>query len=185
MSAETDGVPPVPQHTPPIDRREAAIERFENNWMQWFIAVRTKVNVINTLIVNLSKFTGNGFAVISSAQQWFTRSLVAGTAITISNNDGTAGNPTIGHADTSSISDLTSDNSNGVVIQDFAITFDSMGHVQTVSVATVDLDGRYVTKTNPSMGTLVNAVDDTAAAAGGVPVGGLYRNGSVLMIRVT
>ena len=30
-----------------------------------------------------------------------------------------------------------------------------------------------------------NYVNDAAAAAGGVPVGGLYRNGSVLMIRVT
>ena len=32
---------------------------------------------------------------------------------------------------------------------------------------------------------LVNAVDDAAAATAGVPVGQLYRNGSVLMIRVT
>lgn len=35
-----------------------------------------------------------------------------------------------------------------------------------------------------SLASLVNAVDDTAAATAGVPVGGLYRNGSVLMIRV-
>lgn len=31
---------------------------------------------------------------------------------------------------------------------------------------------------------LVNAVNDAAAAAGGVAVGQLYRNGSVLMMRV-
>jgi hypothetical protein len=31
---------------------------------------------------------------------------------------------------------------------------------------------------------LQNAANDAAAAAAGVPVGGLYRNGSVLMIRV-
>lgn len=31
---------------------------------------------------------------------------------------------------------------------------------------------------------LVNAVDDAAAASGGVAVGGRYRNGSVLMVRV-
>lgn len=30
----------------------------------------------------------------------------------------------------------------------------------------------------------VNAVDDAAAATAGVPVGGIYRNGSVLMVRV-
>lgn len=33
--------------------------------------------------------------------------------------------------------------------------------------------------------TLGNYVDDAAAAAGGVPVNGLYRNGSVLMVRVS
>ena len=36
----------------------------------------------------------------------------------------------------------------------------------------------------PPLGSLFNAVDDAAAAVGGVPVGGRYRNGSVLMIRV-
>jgi hypothetical protein len=34
-------------------------------------------------------------------------------------------------------------------------------------------------------GSLTNAVDDTAAAAVGVNVGELYRNGSVVMVRVT
>jgi hypothetical protein len=37
----------------------------------------------------------------------------------------------------------------------------------------------------PALPALGNYADDTAAAAGGVAVGGLYRNGSVLMIRVT
>jgi hypothetical protein len=31
----------------------------------------------------------------------------------------------------------------------------------------------------------INAVNDAAAAAAGVPVGSLYRNGSVVQIRVT
>lgn len=34
------------------------------------------------------------------------------------------------------------------------------------------------------LATLGNYANDTAAQAGGVPVGGLYRNASVLMIRV-
>lgn len=34
-------------------------------------------------------------------------------------------------------------------------------------------------------GALINAVDDAAAATAGVAVNGLYRNGSVVMIRVT
>lgn len=32
---------------------------------------------------------------------------------------------------------------------------------------------------------LPNFANDTAAATGGVPVGGMYRNGSVLMVRVS
>jgi len=33
-------------------------------------------------------------------------------------------------------------------------------------------------------GTLINAANDGAAAAAGVPLNGIYRNGSVVMIRV-
>lgn len=35
------------------------------------------------------------------------------------------------------------------------------------------------------LASLPNYANDTAAAAGGVAVGGLYRNGSVLMVRVS
>jgi hypothetical protein len=36
-----------------------------------------------------------------------------------------------------------------------------------------------------NFGTLINAANDAAAAAAGVAIGQAYRNGSVLMIRVT
>lgn len=36
----------------------------------------------------------------------------------------------------------------------------------------------------PALDGLVNALNDAAAAAGGVAVGGMYRNGSALMVRV-
>lgn len=39
-----------------------------------------------------------------------------------------------------------------------------------------------LTKENGAL--LDNFVNDAAAQAGGVPVGGLYRNGSVVMVRV-
>lgn len=45
-----------------------------------------------------------------------------------------------------------------------------------------------LTKVFPQMidlSTLVNAVDDIAAAADGVAVGQMYRNGSILMVRVS
>jgi hypothetical protein len=32
--------------------------------------------------------------------------------------------------------------------------------------------------------TLVNAATDAAAQAAGVPIGGMYRNGSIVMVRV-
>jgi len=31
----------------------------------------------------------------------------------------------------------------------------------------------------------LNFVDDTAAAAGGIPLGGLYRNGNFILIRIS
>lgn len=37
----------------------------------------------------------------------------------------------------------------------------------------------------PAIATITNAADDTAAAAAGVPIGGLYRTGSAMKIRVT
>ena len=36
-----------------------------------------------------------------------------------------------------------------------------------------------------SLPNLVNAVDDAAAETAGVAIGGVYRNGSILMVRVT
>ncbi len=38
---------------------------------------------------------------------------------------------------------------------------------------------------NIDLSGLPNFANDTAAAAGGVKVGGMYRNGSVLMVRVS
>lgn len=53
---------------------------------------------------------------------------------------------------------------------------DQEGHVQGVTAVAI------VISSIP--GGLINAANDAAAAAAGVPVTGLYRNGSVVMIRV-
>lgn len=37
----------------------------------------------------------------------------------------------------------------------------------------------------PIVSSSLNFADDTAAAAGGVPLGGIYRNGNVLSIRLS
>lgn len=48
----------------------------------------------------------------------------------------------------------------------------------TQDILTVDSAGR------PGFPQLVSYANDAAAAVGGVPVGSMYRNGSVVMIRV-
>ena len=49
----------------------------------------------------------------------------------------------IAHADTSNVGNLSSDNSNNVVIQDIAFTYDTFGHVTASSVATKNIDYCY------------------------------------------
>ena len=41
-----------------------------------------------------------------------------------------------------------------------------------------------ISLTKESGALLGNFVNDAAAASGGVPIGGLYRNGSIVMVRV-
>lgn len=53
-------------------------------------------------------------------------------------------------------------------------------------LATRDGSETFKNKTlaSPKVSNLINAADDGAAAGAGVPVGGMYRNGSALMVRV-
>lgn len=48
----------------------------------------------------------------------------------------------------------------------------------TQDILTVDSAGR------PGFPQLANYANDAAASAGGVPVGSMYRNGSIIMVRV-
>jgi hypothetical protein len=84
-------------------------------------------------------------------------SIVAGNAINVS---GATGEVTINHADTSSVSNISSDNSGSTVIQDVSLTFDTYGHVTGASVGTVNLDDRYYTETE-SDSRFVNSTGDT------------------------
>ena len=63
---------------------------------------------------------------------------------------------TIEHSDTSSQANVSSDNANGTVIQDFTLNLDDFGHVIGATVGTVDLDGRYYTETELDAGQLDN-----------------------------
>ena len=61
----------------------------------------------------------------------------------------------LAHADTSSVSNVSSDNSAGVVLQDISFGFDTYGHVTSASVGTVNLDSRYIqSNQNVTLGNL-------------------------------
>jgi len=81
--------------------------------------------------------------------------LVSGTGIDIdAGEDGSnVASIRIAHSSVGGTS-ISSDNSNGVVIQDLTATIDASGHVTATSVGTLDLDGRYYTETELTNGTI-------------------------------
>ena len=83
-------------------------------------------------------FAVNGTNLVAdSATDTLTVTQGSGIALT-----GTANTDTmeIAHADTSSISNFTVNNSGNTFIQDYAITFDTFGHVQSISQTSTDVN---------------------------------------------
>jgi hypothetical protein len=68
----------------------------------------------------------------------------AGSGLTGGGSVDLGGSVTVSHADTSSVSNVSSNNSNGVVLQDLSLGFDGFGHVTGATVGTVDLDSRFL-----------------------------------------
>lgn len=102
MSAQDSKLPPIPDITPPL---KAVVKfkgidlgqlRFENNWVQWFVQLKTKVDTIDAGLASLAGLTGVGFGVKLADGTWTTRSII-GTPpnVTVVNGDGQAGDPTI------------------------------------------------------------------------------------------
>jgi hypothetical protein len=77
--------------------------------------------------------TGNYVATVAAGTP-AAQTGTSGLVITAAAGEGTAA--TIAHADTSSVANLTSDNSGSTFIQDISFTFDTFGHVTAASVAT-------------------------------------------------
>lgn len=92
MSDETNPLPPVPQHTPPVDEISGQ-RKFARNWMQWFVQLREKVNAINESLVSLGVVSSEGFLTKLSGGSWASRSFEDSEDIEFTNGDGDAGNP--------------------------------------------------------------------------------------------
>lgn len=96
MSVETDPVPPVPSTTPVLNdntgNQEGNKKLFENNWVQWLLNLRTKINVLNSLLVSISKLTGTGFIAISGGLA-AVRTFLGPDSVKITNPDGSGGDP--------------------------------------------------------------------------------------------
>jgi hypothetical protein len=103
MSVETDPIPPVPEHTPPIKEDETARSpgrMFNQAWTRWFVSVREKINVISESLVNLGNVTGSGILAKDGAA-WLTRTIQgAAGRITVTNGSGISGNPSLDLATT-------------------------------------------------------------------------------------
>lgn len=81
----------------------------------------------------------------------YVSTITQGSGIVVTGGTGEESTPTIAHADTSSQSSIVTLNSNGNVVQDISLTFDTFGHVSAASTTSTDLDDRYYTKTNTDL----------------------------------
>ncbi|MFT4179600.1 MAG: hypothetical protein QM612_09090 [Thermomonas sp.] len=131
-----------------------------------------------------------GLYVVTGAGTSVTRALVVDVAdLTLANGNGAAGNPALALAE-------VPDAGGGALLK---TAFDTKGRKTGSSAATTDdlaegaanlyfTDARADARVDAfkaSLPALTDAVDDAAAAVAGVAVGGMYRNGSALMIRIS
>ena len=93
-----------------------------------------------------------------SATYYMAGQIVAGNAITVSQDATEKAKWTVNHADTSSVSNVSADNSGNTFIQDIALTFDTYGHVTGASLtsATVSIGDATLTLSAGNAITLGN-----------------------------
>ena len=177
MSVETQKLPPVPQLVAPLtkvapsEKWELRDLRFESSWLQWFVQLRAKVDVIDSTVVSLGGLGGTPGIPAQDSSGAFAARTIVGTAgrVTVTNGNGAAGNPTI-------------DIDSNVAFKNVVNTW-TAGQVWN-SGATFGGTINFNVRPVYAVAAIVDAVDDAAAATAGVPVGGTYRTGSVLKLRV-
>ena len=88
MSVQSDPVPPVPEHTPPLKEDEVSrgmMRFFNQTWTRWFVSLRDKINVINDSLASIAVVTGDGL-LNHSGGSWSTvgtGDLIQGTGVTL------------------------------------------------------------------------------------------------------
>jgi hypothetical protein len=176
MSVQTDKLPPVPQLVAPLTSQipgkwELKDLRFESSWLQWFIQLRAKVDVINESLVSFGRLgSGVGLIVQTGAGTFLARSILGTSGrVSVTNGSGESGNITINI--------------------DSNVAFRNVANVWAAGQAfnsDATFNGTVDFNLSPTYNVpdIIDAVDDAAAATAGVPVGGTYRTGSVLKLRV-
>ena len=101
--------------------------------------------------------SGQGTIVADNNNDTLTFAGAGGIDVTTSTGSDTV---TITHANTSSVTNLSSLNSNGNVIQDITFNFDTYGHVTGRNVVVTNLDSRYYTEAE-SDSRFANVTGDT------------------------
>ena len=89
----------------------------------------------------------------------------SGSGISVSHTAGEGSTATVSHADTSSVGNISSDNSGGTTfIQDISFTFDTFGHVTAASVATGTVSG-FLTSESDTLATVTARGATTTVAS--------------------
>jgi len=91
-TTQSNNLAQTPDNTPIADKNTGRVNFI---WNQWFTNVQIKLNTITAAIIALSKNATAGFLASDGAGGIYSRTLVAGTNVTITNPTGAGGNPTI------------------------------------------------------------------------------------------
>lgn len=91
-TTQSNNLAQTPDNTPIADKDTGRVNFI---WNQWFTNVQIKLNTITAAIIALSKNATAGFLSSDGIGGIFSRTLTAGTGITITNPTGVGGNPVI------------------------------------------------------------------------------------------
>jgi hypothetical protein len=98
----------------------------------------------STLISINTTIQPNSVALGTDTTGNYTDRVIPGSGITVSGTSDEGNVITVNHADTSSVSNITSFNTNGLVIQNIDLGFDTFGHTTLFTTTTANLDLRYL-----------------------------------------